>query len=297
LHARKRSGNPDDDWDRAVAYSKEVSRLSSEIHDVQVKISEWRRLRSRARHYHEKQIQSLERQIEIRESQKASQQEGLEDYRDRKEMHYRHLMCSYVLDGFYFGDQDKKLQVVKFCMGRDSLALVAARGQPRHFLKHKRHGHIAHHHHVDKAQEAANLDGGDRTLIALRRRTKALEAAARVLGLRHHCPHHRCSQSSDPHLQDLRQTLQKLEAEEASEQEEYYADKKRWRHERQELGAREDALGESVTDMHHERAHLRQQAWAEVKSKMCPVVNENYSVNDTAIVEHALDECDAPGDQ
>lgn len=270
-------------WKDAVAYSREVTRLSDAIHEVRVKIGKIQRMAAREKRYHERQVESLKKQIRIRESQHESHSESLEDYQDRKEELYRSMMCHYVLDGFHGQNKDKKLKVLHFCTGRKSLAF-AHKSQRWRFLQRMRRGHHGHRHHHHRHRHGANATGGIRFLKELGRRTEALKAEVQDLEHRN---------GATPTLQDLENILKQLQAQEAAMQAELIEDKRRWQLERKLMGVKEDQLGESVNDMSITKKHLRKAAWEEVKKDVCPVVMKNYHVNDGAIIEYALNDCGA----
>lgn len=286
-HHLRQQGMGSPELDAAIAEANEVSRLSDEIQRVELEISEWRRKYSQAKTFHEGQMDSLKQQIEIRKQQTSQNDEELDGYKEDKKKHYKYLMCSYVLDGFFFGDDDKKLHILHLCMGRKSLALHRA---------HSMYGNSSNHHYVFHAIGNRNLvfwdsittERLDYALSAIDNRTSALSKELLAFAARcqkkHHC------KARGP-VEQMEGRLAELEAERDAIKAKYYRDKAKWRQEREELGAQEDSLGNDVYSAHHEKAALRKEAWAEVKGDFCPVINENYGINEDEIVDYAMVEC------
>merc|ERR1719191_1202896 len=122
--------------------------------------------------------------------------------------------------------------------------------------------------------------------MMLDRRLSALDSEVQAFAAR--CGH--TCKARGP-VETMKARLRELEAERDAVKAQYYADKAKWKAERDELGAQEDALGDEVYSAHHEKAALRKEAWAEVKSDFCPVINENYGINEDKIVDYAMVEC------
>lgn len=278
-HLRQKARDPE--LDAAIAEANEVSRLSDEIQRVELEISEWRRRYSQAKNFHEGQMDSLKQQIEIRKQQTSQNDDELDGYKEKKRKHYKYLMCSYVLDAFFFGDEDKKLHVLHLCMGRKSLALHA-------------HANSSNHHYAFHAIGNRNLvfwdsittERLDYVLSDIDNRTSALNKE--LLDFASRCQHH--CKAKGP-VEQMRSRLRELEVERDSIKAQYYRDKAKWKKERDELSAEEDSLGNDVYSAHHEKAALRKEAWAEVKGDFCPVINENYSLDEDKIVDYATVEC------
>lgn len=265
----------------AIDEANEVSRLSDEIQRVEMEISEWKRRHAQARQFHEGQMDSLKQQVEIRKEQQAQNSEELDGYKEEKRKHYKYLMCSYILDAYFFGDEDKKLHTLHLCMGRKSLALHV-------------HANISHqsftHHAIGNQKlifwDSITTERLDQNLMMLDRRLSALDSEVQAFAAR--CGH--TCKSRGP-VETMRARLRELEAERDAIKAQYYADKARWKKEREELGAEEDDRGNDVVSAHHEKARLRKEAWQEVKSEFCPVIDENYGINEDKIVDYATVEC------
>lgn len=274
----------DPEMEAAIAEGKEVRRLSNEINKVRYQTGEIRKQHARAREYHDAQMDSLKNQVDIRKKQKQQDADELDNYKEEKKKHYKHLMCGHVLDGFFFGDDDKKIHVLHLCMGRKSLT--------HHLLLH--HANSSHqlswHHAVGIKKlvlwDSITTERLEKSLMALDRQISALDREVQAFAAR--CRHHCIAKGP---VQTMRAELKEAKAERDMAWAEYQRDKAKWKQEREELGAQEDELGNDVYSNHHEKARLRKEAWSEVKSEFCPVINENYGINDDKIVEYATVEC------
>lgn len=280
LLTKRHHGSPE--LDAAIAEAKEVSRLSDKIQRVELEISEWRRRYAQAKAFHEGQMDSLKEQIKIRKEQNSQNTDELDGYKEKKKKHYKYLMCSYVLDGFFFGDEDKKLHILHLCMGRETLAHFHAHGNSSHH--HRKYNAIGNRHLV--FWDSITTERLDDELSAIDNATSALHNELLVFAT--HCGH-RCKARGP--VEQMRARLRELETERDTIKAEYYRDKAKWKRERDELNAQEDALGNNVYESHHEKAALRKEAWAEVKSDFCPVINEHYGINEDEIVDYATVEC------
>lgn len=259
--------------------AKEVSRLSDEIASVKLQIEEWQRKHAEARAYHEGQKKLIKRQIEIRKQQAGHREEELEDYEEEQEEKFTYLMCSYLLDAFFFEkSQDARVHVNHICMGRKSMHLLA--GKPRRLLRRGK----------PRARSAGAWD--DVTLRELGRGLRRISSEVRALVAAERRLRRRCAASGGCEgPAEMQRTLDAMKSELAAIKAEYFADLKRWRAERSELSAEENALGDDDMSTWHEKQNMKHRAHEKVKDKFCPVINQYYGIDEEKIISHALKEC------
>lgn len=297
----------DPSWQETVDESREVSRLSDRIQQNDMMIARWRRKHADARHYHEGQKKLIKKQIAIRKQQNEVHEESNADYESSKEEQYKYRMCAMILDAFYFSDgeeeQEAKVKVLHYCMGRKSMALFAAAAPgPHRFPVKKSHRHL-------RAQ--ASSEGRHRSAAAthtvevwddivdqrLEHRLLQVERSfqstvVEMRGLEKHCSEKGgCSSAVAGPVQDMEAKLERQERELEAVRREYHEDQQRWRAERAELRREEGDLGDDATQTHYDKQAARHRAWEKVKGDFCPVINQHYGLDEEKIVEFAMEEC------
>jgi len=283
----------DGPWEEAVAESNEVSRLSDEIHDVELAISDWRRNLANTREYHEFQSDLLEQQIDIRKKQKATLQEQLKDHEASRRRYYTSKMCGMLVQAFFFGgDQEEKVHVARICNGLKPLSLATPRVAGLRRSQTRGRQLAARPAPKDAAAGEAQLLGRARHLLGVRlwriaRRADGLAAAEQRLEEQRAAE----GDSLAGPVDDLKRRLDHLERMLEAARKEYRTESARWKREQAKLDDQENDLGDEVHELYAQKQEVAKQAAKGVVQQFCPVVRRNYALNEDEIKAYVAEEC------
>lgn len=240
-------GSPFDD-------AKEVSELSDRIYAATGRVQSLRSELSEENRYYEKRKALLVRQIEIRKKQLEVNPYPVDaDYQTSKESDFQDVMCSELMKAWILDDSSSRLHLARLCLGRDSLALLQLQRGPSTLLARS----SGQNNHV-----SLNNQSLSESLRQLQSETRFLVAWEDRLQREGHL-------NRGP-ADDMRNTLQRIQQEEQSLEEQLIVKKATWKREIEALNDEERSLGQQYGDQHFERSAADKAAWAKVKAKFCP---------------------------